>query len=86
MSKTLVIGAAGMIGRKLVARIAADGAVSGRKVDRLSLVDVVSPQAPAGIPATAFAADLSVPGEAERMVAEGPDLIFHLAAIVSGEA
>src|SRR6185312_12756429 len=30
--------------------------------------------------------DLSTPGEAEKLVASRPDLIFHLAAIVSGEA
>lgn len=82
----LVIGAAGMIGRKLVARIAAEGAIGGRRVERLSLVDVVAPAAPAGIPGAAWAADLSAPGEAGRMLAGRPDLIFHLAAIVSGEA
>ena len=32
------------------------------------------------------AADLSEPGVAERLVAARPDIIFHLAAIVSGEA
>jgi nucleoside-diphosphate-sugar epimerase len=31
-------------------------------------------------------ADLSRPGEAEKLLAKRPDLIFHLAAIVSGEA
>jgi nucleoside-diphosphate-sugar epimerase len=82
----LVIGAAGMVGRKLVARIAADGGVGGRKVDQLSLVDVVAPEMPAGFAGKAWAADLSTPGEAGRMVAGKPDLIFHLAAIVSGEA
>jgi nucleoside-diphosphate-sugar epimerase len=82
----LVIGAAGMIGRKLVARIVSEGAIGGRKVERLSLVDVIAPEAPAGIETKAWAADISAPGEAERMVAARPDLIFHLAAIVSGEA
>jgi nucleoside-diphosphate-sugar epimerase len=82
----LVIGAAGMIGRKLVARIAADGAVAGRKVSKLTLVDVFAPSAPAGIPTEAWAADIALPGEAAKMVAGKPDLIFHLAAIVSGEA
>ena len=82
----LVIGAAGMVGRKLVARIAKDGTLGGRSVDRLSLVDVVAPEAPAGIAAQCWAADLSAPGEAGRMVASRPDLVFHLAAIVSGEA
>ena len=32
------------------------------------------------------AADLAAPGEAERLVEDRPDLIFHLAAVVSGEA
>ncbi|HEV7264631.1 MAG TPA: D-erythronate dehydrogenase [Falsiroseomonas sp.] len=82
----LVIGAAGMIGRKLVARLVADGAAGGRRIERLSLVDVIAPEPPAGIPAKAWAADLSIPSEASRMVADAPDLIFHLAAIVSGEA
>lgn len=82
----LVIGAAGMIGRKLVARIAREGAIGGRPVERLSLVDVVAPTAPGGMAAECWAADISAPGEAARMVAGRPDLIFHLAAIVSGEA
>ena len=30
--------------------------------------------------------DLPAAGEAEKLIAERPDLIFHLAAIVSGEA
>jgi nucleoside-diphosphate-sugar epimerase len=82
----LVIGAAGMVGRKLVARIAKDGAVGGRKVERLTLVDVIAPTPPGVIPAAAWAADLSAPGEAEKMLVGKPDLVFHLAAIVSGEA
>jgi nucleoside-diphosphate-sugar epimerase len=82
----LVIGAAGMVGRKLVARLAADGALGGHRIAKLSLVDVVAPAMPADFAGEAWAADLSEPGEAERMVATRPDLIFHLAAIVSGEA
>jgi nucleoside-diphosphate-sugar epimerase len=82
----LVIGAAGMIGRKLVARIAKEGGIGGRPVSRLTLVDVVAPAAPEGIPADSWAADLSTPGEAARMIAGRPELIYHLAAIVSGEA
>ncbi len=82
----LVIGAAGMIGRKLVARIAREGGIGGKAVSRLTLVDVVAPAAPEGIPAEAWAADLSAPGEAARMVSGRPELVYHLAAIVSGEA
>ncbi len=86
--KVLILGAAGMIGRKLAQRISDDGAIDSRDVSQLQLVDIVEPAAPAGcsIPVTAAAADLSAAGTAEKLVAARPDLIFHLAAIVSGEA
>jgi nucleoside-diphosphate-sugar epimerase len=41
---------------------------------------------PVGFAGRAWAADLSAPGEAACMVGARPDVIFHLAAIVSGEA
>jgi len=72
--KILVIGAAGMIGRKLAERLAKEGR------GELLLHDVV----PAG--PGAIVSDLSAPGEAEKLIAARPQLIFHLAAIVSGEA
>ncbi len=84
----LIIGAAGMIGRKLTARLAADGGLGGREITALSLVDVIAPDAPAGVKARVAteALDLSAPGAAARSIAGRPDVIFHLAAIVSGEA
>jgi nucleoside-diphosphate-sugar epimerase len=84
----LIIGAAGMVGRKFIERLVAQGRVNGKDVDRLTLVDVVAPTAPAGFAGAVetLAADLSVPGTAESLVAKRPDMIFHLAAIVSGEA
>jgi nucleoside-diphosphate-sugar epimerase len=84
----MIIGAAGMIGRKLVDRLVADGRLGTGEVSRLSLVDVVAPEVPAGFKGQAAAetADLASAGVAARLVASRPDLIFHLAAIVSGEA
>ena len=84
----LILGAAGMVGRKLVERIARDGTLAGRTVERATLHDIVAPQAPAGAPfaTTCTASDFSEPGEAERLIAGRPDVVFHLAAIVSGEA
>ncbi len=83
-----IIGAAGMIGRKLAERIARTGAIAGQAVDALTLVDVIAPEVAADFdgPRTAFAADLSDPGTADRILAERPDVIVHLAAVVSGEA
>jgi nucleoside-diphosphate-sugar epimerase len=84
----LILGAAGMIGRKLAARLVADGNVAGFAVERLTLADVVAPQQPASAARQVelVAADLAAPGEAEGLMEDRPDLIFHLAAVVSGEA
>jgi nucleoside-diphosphate-sugar epimerase len=84
----LIVGAAGMIGRKLTARLVADQNVGGRAIERLTLADVVPPQQPASAAAQVelLATDLATPGETERLVEGRPDLIFHLAAVVSGEA
>ena len=71
---SMIIGAAGMLGQKLAASL------SGR----LTLVDVTPPPA---IPnATTLAADLTDPATATALIARRPDVIFHLAAIDSGEA
>ncbi|MFN4167743.1 MAG: D-erythronate dehydrogenase [Pannonibacter phragmitetus] len=84
----LIIGAAGMVGRKLAERLARDGQLGGKAVDRMTLADVIEPSAPTGFSGQAKleTADLSVPGTSERLIADRPDVIFHLAAIVSGEA
>ncbi len=84
----LVIGAAGMVGRKLVEALVAKGEINGKLVERLTLVDIVEPAVPARFAgkASTVAADLSEEGVAARLIADRPDLIFHLAAIVSGEA
>lgn len=84
----LIIGAGGMIGRKLATKLASTPVLNGQEVHHLHLVDVFDPSAPAGTPCRVLteAADVSAPGEAARLLANRPDIIFHLAAIVSGEA
>lgn len=85
--KILVLGAAGMVGRKLVERLMRQGHLGGREIAALRLHDVVMPVAPAGpIASHCEASDFVVAGEAERLIADRPAVIFHLAAIVSGEA
>jgi nucleoside-diphosphate-sugar epimerase len=84
----LVLGAAGMVGRKLTERLVRDGRLGNREITRLTLQDVVTPQNPTGnaIPTKLVTSDFADPGTATPLVAERPDVIFHLAAIVSGEA
>ena len=83
-----VIGAAGMIGRKLTDRVVAEGRLGETAVDRLTLVDVITPPAPTGWSGSLqlATADLSTAGAAAQLLQNRPDVIFHLAAVVSGEA
>ncbi len=84
----LITGAAGMIGRKLTERLVTERALGDRPVEKLTLVDIVAPARPAGFSdhVKTRAADLAAPGVAEKAIAERPDVIFHLAGVVSGEA
>lgn len=80
----LIIGAAGMVGAKLAAALASDPAAGVRE---LTLVDVVEPEAPAGaVPSATAVLNLTDAAAVAAAVAARPDVIFHLAAIVSGEA
>src|SRR5204862_6528710 len=84
----LITGAAGMVGRKLSERLAKDGSLNGKPIDKMTLTDVVAPSAPAGFSGKVDARvdDLPAPGVAEKLLMERPDVIFHLAGVVSGEA
>ena len=85
----LILGAAGMIGRKLAARLSQDGAINGIEIAALTLADVVPAQPPAGLEdrIQIKVANLAQRGGAEALVSTTrPDIIFHLAAVVSGEA
>ena len=84
----LITGAAGMIGRKLTERLVIDRALGDQPIEKLTLIDIVAPVRPAGFSdhVKTRAADLAVAGVAEKAVLERPEVIFHLAGVVSGEA
>ena len=86
--KIAIIGAAGMVGRKLTQRLVSAGKLRGEAVSSLHLADIVAAEAPADFagPVTIQSGDLSARADIDRLVATRPDVIFHLAAIVSGEA
>jgi D-erythronate 2-dehydrogenase len=71
----MIIGGAGMLGQKLAAHLTGH---------TLTLVDLIQPPPTAG--ATCLAADLTDPATATALIARRPEVIFHLAAIVSGQA
>src|SRR5258708_15865021 len=77
-----------MAGRKLSQQLAGAGNRGGKELTPLSLVDAIDPQKPANFSQNVCVAvaDLSLPEAAAKWVATRPDVIFHLAAVVSGEA
>ncbi len=82
--RILVTGAAGMIGRKLTERLIADGHVGGEAITALTLTDIITP--PIIGNARTDTSDLAEPGQSTRLIADRPDLVFHTAGVVSGEA
>jgi D-erythronate 2-dehydrogenase len=84
----LILGAAGMVGRKLTERLLRDGRLGNREISGMTLQDVVAPEKPAKapMPVKVIASDFADAGAASGLLADRPEVIFHLAAIVSGEA
>jgi D-erythronate 2-dehydrogenase len=83
MIRILILGGGGMIGQKLAQRLATEG-WQGKEAEVI-LHDVGFP--PEGAPAAQrITGSLTEPGTADALAGLKPDVIFHLAAIVSGEA
>ena len=86
--RILILGAAGMLGSKLARRLARDRTLAGVPIGGLTLADVVEPAPPesAPFPTEAIVADLVDAPAIGALIAARPDVVFHLAAVVSGEA
>lgn len=83
--RVLITGGAGMLGRKLTERLLERGHLRGESIDAIELVDIVETPIESEL-CTAHVTDLSRAGEAESLIALEPDVVFHLAAVVSAEA
>jgi nucleoside-diphosphate-sugar epimerase len=87
--KILITGGGGMLGQKLIAGLAKVGSLNGKKIQSITVVDAYKQsQALDGFDfkITSKIVDITDRAECDAMIAEKPDVIFHLAAIVSGEA
>ena len=87
--KILITGGGGMLGQKLIAGLAKVGSLNGKKIESITVVDAYKQsQALEGFDfkITSKIVDITDRAECDAMIAERPDVIFHLAAIVSGEA
>lgn len=81
-------GAAGMIGRKLTERLVLDRSLGGSPIGHLLLADAVQADTQDGAPfgIDRVEVDIAEPRDVGSLVAGRPDVVFHLAAVVSGEA
>jgi nucleoside-diphosphate-sugar epimerase len=87
--KILIVGGGGMLGQKLVSSLARIKSIGEKQITQITLADanstiLVPPTDRIDITTLLF--DITNPSECEILIARKPDLIFHLAAVVSGEA
>lgn len=83
----LITGGAGFIGQKLARKLAETGTLNNQKIDKMTLADIVEPaKIEAGFEIVYRVADLSKEADVEKLFADKPDTIYHLAAVVSGAA
>ncbi len=85
MRKILILGGGGMVGQKLAHRLAAAGLNGDRDIE-VTLFDIGFPETGAAQADAQVSGDITDAATVSRLLAERPDLIFHLASVVSGEA
>ncbi|MEM8776874.1 MAG: D-erythronate dehydrogenase [Pseudomonadota bacterium] len=88
MSHVLILGASGMLGRKLVDTISTQACLAMLPVTKLTLADSEKPYLPvaSALLIETVSLDVSNADSLVSALASKPDVIFHLAAVVSGEA
>ncbi|MBX2804964.1 MAG: SDR family oxidoreductase [Hyphomicrobiales bacterium] len=85
--KVLIIGGSGFIGQKLARALASRGHLRGQPVTGLTLADLSAPAVvEASFPVNSVAANITQRDLVDSLAADRHDVIYHLAAIVSGQA
>jgi nucleoside-diphosphate-sugar epimerase len=82
-----ILGGGGFLGRRLAARLAAEGAVGGQPITGLTLFDLRAP-APldAPFPVRLLGGDVADVPSVAAAIPPGTGLVVHLAAVVSAQA
>jgi len=85
--RVLIIGGGGFVGQKIAHRLAERKTMRGQAITHLALADLNAP-APMDAPfeVSCHATDIADRSSVNTLFETKPDVIFHLAAIVSGQA
>jgi len=85
--RILILGGGGFIGSKLAAELIDRGALRDEAITHIGLADVSKAPAPkAAFPVSSHALDIANRNAVDALLEQGWDVIFHLAAVVSGQA
>lgn len=88
--RVLITGGAGFLGKTLAARLLQRGHLSGangdERIDRITLTDVVRAEGLDDPRIEAVAGDIADRALVERVITSETTAIFHLAAVLSGQA
>lgn len=85
--RVLITGGGGFLGTKLAAALAAKGELNGRAITHMAQADLVAPAPVAASFATeGLALDIAERDQVDAAFAQPWDAVFHLAAVVSGQA
>jgi nucleoside-diphosphate-sugar epimerase len=82
----LITGGAGFLGQRLARRLIQRGEIDGRPIDEIVLLDQVAAPDFGDARVRAVVADVADRAAMTAAIGPGVDLVFHLAAVVSGAA
>lgn len=85
--RVLITGGGGFLGQKLARALVARGQIRGRAITAMELVDLVPPaKVKADFPVETHARDIADAAAMAESFRHKPDVVWHLAAVVSGAA
>ena len=89
--RVMITGGAGFLGQRLARRLLERGTLADatglqQKIGRIVLVDVAAAGGFDDVRIESIAADIADPSTLSRLIDRGTGSVFHLAAVVSGQA